>query len=617
MQMTKWRHIICSLCCFDAILAHRSLPAGVTCGNQFNNSADALTIPESTISWASNRISTCDAPIFWLTTSAAAKQNLSFTALVPLLQRFDPVRLSVLVIGPGLPSLNDSVSVPVEARNAIGSGEGGVLFESPTDQSTCDHLEEVMTANTVVSDGRCVFHEPYSDTYSWVLLDRMLETIESGEHRFAVFVAGSTTTKLTFACCDWPEDFTTAYDIPTAKCPYCGTSASFTRYNSLFFETHTMVNYSGFPALQDCTVDSGPPAPPTNAQCPNVTSDDDSSVQPESCTLGCSGEDCHSHNALGECTYFMYWITPKPQMGAANVTKLSLFKGDKVTFSSVGHSLPHNLVKMASATSLDSCDFTDSEEVLSIEAVRDGTAHSFSETGTFYYSCGMSGHCELGQILTVEVEETGTGITCHNHALNNSMVCSDGTVNAYIMGSADYGAEADQCAEICTSEAGIAWITGAAVGSCSDQGFEEIVIDKTVQPAGSPMAVQVRIMSNESESCHCHMSEDIACGDTGDSLYDEHVTEIEQYCMGIVNGTEDVCPYLCYQPFVVMHMHYIECPDRSKDSTYLSVEATKKCHTISGVPSGTNCGTDADVESDRASQVIGLVCFFSAMLALM
>merc|ERR1712023_534537 len=117
------------------------------------------------------------------------------------------------------------------------------------------------------------------------LADDMLTTVAAGVHRFALYSMGGTPAKVSFACCDWPEDFTTAFPIPEADCPYCGTRESFAAYSSHFFETKTMTNYSGFPAMQDCAINSGPPAGPSAAQCPPVQDNSGGTMatQPESC----------------------------------------------------------------------------------------------------------------------------------------------------------------------------------------------------------------------------------------------------------------------------------------------------------------------------------------------
>merc|ERR1712032_222370 len=84
----------------------------------------------------------------------------------------------------------------------------------------------------------------------------------------------------------------------------------------------------------------------------------------------------------------------------------------------------------------------------------------------------------------------------------------------------------------------------------------------------------------EDSDCRCHSYEEIACPDAGvsDALDDEHIEEITNFCQGVVDGTEAECPYLCYQPIEVLHLHYLECPSRAVHDTYALVDATGLCH---------------------------------------
>jgi len=115
------------------------------------------------------------------------------------------------------------------------------------------------------------------------------------------------------------------------------------------------------------------------------------------------------------------------------------------------------------------------------------------------------------------------------------------------------------------------------------------------------MAVQVRILGTASDvKCHCHSYEEILCDAAGDALYNEHVEELERYCAGVIDGSESVCPYNCFQPFEVMHLNYLECSTRPKHALYLSVEATQKCHMAAKAPYGTPCeSTSTSTQSEQ------------------
>merc|ERR1712174_125018 len=81
-----------------------------------------------------------------------------------------------------------------------------------------------------------------------------------------------------------------------------------------------------------------------------------------------------------------------------------------------------------------------------------------------------------------------------------------------------------------------------------------------------------------------------------DTLYDEHIEEIETYCSGILDGSDDVCSYKCFQPMEVLHLHYLECPTRAVDPTYKEVDATNKCHNAAPAPEGdSSCEDDVEV----------------------
>ncbi|CAK0804701.1 unnamed protein product [Prorocentrum cordatum] len=157
-----------------------------------------------------------------------------------------------------------------------------------------------MASASDVADGRCHFHEPYGDTHSWVLLDETLIAADGGSFRFAVFSADGTPAKLSFACCDWPEDFTTAYAMPDAECPFCGTMANFSSYSSHFYEAKDMAEYGGFPAAGSCGAIGDSFGGPSATQCPPAQVAEDWEQQPQSCILGCTGEECHSHNIFGD-----------------------------------------------------------------------------------------------------------------------------------------------------------------------------------------------------------------------------------------------------------------------------------------------------------------------------
>jgi hypothetical protein len=184
--------------------AHRFLPSGVTCSSQFFSPETALTVPNPKVSWASYRVFTCgkrmktvrmsffqyfntylsrvhaDEPIFWLEAQVEKNQTLSITVTVPVIDRFEDARISVAVIGPSLPALDDSIVVPDDVRAySQETGSGVAVLNSPQDQTSCDHLTaELVTEASSVVDNRCHFYEPFGGLSSWVVLDKSLNAPE-------------------------------------------------------------------------------------------------------------------------------------------------------------------------------------------------------------------------------------------------------------------------------------------------------------------------------------------------------------------------------------------------------------------------------------------------------
>merc|ERR1711957_1089970 len=76
---------------------------------------------------------------------------------------------------------------------------------------------------------------------------------------------------------------------------------------------------------------------------------------------------------------------------------------------------------------------------------------------------------------------------------------------------------------------------------------------------------------------HGHGQERIACNTSGDELYDEHIDEITEYCVPVVDGSVSDCPYKCSQPMEVLAFHYDECNLRAKHQVFTDVESSGKC----------------------------------------
>ena len=592
--------ILCTALLNETIHAHRSLPSGITCGPQFASPNDPLVIPNPLISWANYAILTCEDPIRWFEADATEGQELKFTVTVPVIDRFEDVRMSVVFLGPGLPTLSTNSSVPESITNYANNNDlGGTVFHSPSDQSSCEHLtSQEMVDATSVKEDRCHFYEPYGGSNLWVVLDNILLAPESGKYKIALYENNGTTAKASFACCDWPEDFLTAYDIPQTTCPACGSLPSNPAWSSLFYEHKSMAEYSGYPPLKICNDNSHPVELPSGDQCP--PGDDSNGIdnieQSESCKLGCDANgECHSHNVFGTCTHSIEWgLTPR--IGEASVSKIIIFKGDKILFTAPEDTLVHNLYELSNEIALQQCNFEGSTPLANVEEISIGHAMYFNDPGLFYFTCGIGCegstfcHCSAGQKLAVEVKDATDGLRCHDHSIAKDVSafveCGEGMVRARSVDNPSYGAQNDkECSEQCSPLIAIAFMTGVELGSCREIGFDQNPMTKTIRPEGSPMDIEVTVYSKREagqNDCHCHSYEKIPCpaevSRSFDILYIEHITEITTYCNGILDGSESDCPYKCFQPMEVLHLHYLECADRIVDPFYEIVNATNKCH---------------------------------------
>lgn len=216
--------------------------------------------------------------------------------------------------------------------------------------------------------------------------------------------------------------------------------------------------------------------------------------------------------------------------------------------------------------------------------------------------CADVGFAELVQETSMQVGPTTMNIAIMKREGDvKSMECAQGELNVYVLGAASMGAGPDECSELCTTQMGMNWITGAETGSCHSAGFNVFVNDVSLQQG--PVTTDIMIMGKRaSDTCHCHSYEEIKCNASGMDLYDEHIVEIENYCQGVVAGTASECPYKCFQPFEVLHLHYLECNLRPKHELFLRIHQTMMCHKASQPPAQTDCpAVDVDGGNDTTS----------------
>jgi hypothetical protein len=545
----------------------------------------------------------------WFNAMATEGQILTLSVVIPALERFTDVRMSVAVLGPNLTSVDDLIAVdlPDQVLNYANQTEGfgAELFKSPQDQSTCAHVEsEVFNKHTKVVDGRCHYHEQFGDTNTWVLLDTSLVVPADGDYKIAMFEQQCRTTKAIFSCCAWEDDFETQYDLPESDCPFCGTSNTLNPDWLIYFhEEHSMAKCGGFPPSLVCT-NTSIVLEPTPNQCPSPRDDTQPPVTNSNCDLTCQGDECQSHNVLGGCSYILNWNIPPTFDEKAEAHHLVVFKGDEIEFTNNG-TIPYTLFELPSESSFELCDMSEGIILYGLSQETNSYKIQFDQPGDYYYAGGFGCpgtsfvmtrmveeecDCTEGQKLHVQVMDGEKNLLCHNHAAPGAMEapqldCIHAFTQVYKINDPEYGAmDANECADFCVPTFALKAMD-LEEGSCFDQGFTQFQGSQMVKPAISPMEVQALISTNL--TCHCHWYEAIPCPedqDEADLMYDEKVQEVETNCAPLLGGLVEECPLQCWQPMETLHLHYLECALRPVDEIYQQVNATGKCHMAATAP---------------------------------
>mmetsp|Transcript_25211 Transcript_25211/g.75685 ORF Transcript_25211/g.75685 Transcript_25211/m.75685 type:complete len:353 (+) Transcript_25211:195-1253(+) len=212
-------------CCAALGAAHRPAVEGLgSCGLDFSSSDVALNVPNVEISWTFSHYFDCSARAVWMTFQSPRDgfADMYVGAGTPMIERFAGLRPDILVMGPGLPPLTDAelARIPEQVRADPAFVATGYLRAAPEDQTTCEHLSEVMRGETEVKGGQCVFYEPWGQSDSYWLLDAdNLLVPEGGATYYAVvWLREDTSGKLGIAMGDWPEDFRTQYELGKPTC---------------------------------------------------------------------------------------------------------------------------------------------------------------------------------------------------------------------------------------------------------------------------------------------------------------------------------------------------------------------------------------------------------------
>ena len=293
----------------ESIHGHRPLfkHAKGSCGDDFSNSSLAAALPAPHLSWAFLHYFDCTSRVVWTSTATppspkyyyhqSSKQTPFFTTvagLIPKLERFAHVRLSAVVIGPGLPALNGTEAwdaLPEEVQHdSIWNGDdiGGVFVTSEAG-TNCNYY------GAHVIDGRCQLTHPRFGSEMWVVLNEPYVNLPKYgvTYHTAFFPTEDVTAKAFLVTGTHLEDYVTPYPLDTPNCERDLVSD--------FHETKEGDNSECFPSLQCSTVndtttvgclDDGSEGPscPAGEVCDNCTISNETLAKVES---------IHSH--MGTC----------------------------------------------------------------------------------------------------------------------------------------------------------------------------------------------------------------------------------------------------------------------------------------------------------------------------
>lgn len=135
-----------------SVWAHKPLPTDGT----YSDADHALRVEEIDVSQVVYYELTHEGQQLWLTFEKEAEEGLYVSLGVPVIERLEDFRPALVVLGPGLPE----IALPFETPE----GFGGWIFETDG-----------------VSDPEA-FHEPFTGTDSWVLLEDTVTLPGSGQH---------------------------------------------------------------------------------------------------------------------------------------------------------------------------------------------------------------------------------------------------------------------------------------------------------------------------------------------------------------------------------------------------------------------------------------------------
>jgi hypothetical protein len=153
----------------NVVQAHRPLwDEGA--GTEFSN---PIKIDHVDVSQVVYREVTRQTPRLWLTFEAQEGEELYLQLGVPVLERLKSFRPVVALLGPAMTPLNLSFEIP--------AGLGGRIFEAENGQEPR------------------IFHEPFTGTDSWVLIETRLKATAAGRYFIVAYSPSGETGKLWIA----------------------------------------------------------------------------------------------------------------------------------------------------------------------------------------------------------------------------------------------------------------------------------------------------------------------------------------------------------------------------------------------------------------------------------
>ena len=93
-------------------------------------------------------------------------------------------------------------------------------------------------------------------------------------------------------------------------------------------------------------------------------------------------------------TYNVFWTLGM----SLNEQQETVSLGDEIVFAWTGL---HNVYKFPTKAAFDACDFSDAAELAPHS--QNDYVYKANEVGTFFFSCEIPSHCELGQKLALTV----------------------------------------------------------------------------------------------------------------------------------------------------------------------------------------------------------------------